>query len=100
MHTHTCTTHMLCAFPLLLNQVTIGTNSSVPIYASTRPSHPPGKSVWCFYHSSGPERASLVAQLVKNLPVMQETRVLFLGWEVPLEKGMTTPVFLPGEFHG
>ena len=91
---------MFCAFPLLLNQVTIGTNSSVPIYASTRPSHPPGKSVWCFYHSSGPERASLVAQLVKNLPVMQETRVLFLGWEVPLEKGMTTPVFLPGEFHG
>ena len=32
--------------------------------------------------------ASLVAQLVKNLPAMQETWVQFLGWEDPLEKGM------------
>ena len=30
----------------------------------------------------------LVAQMVKNLPAMQETRVQSLGWEVPLEKGM------------
>ena len=29
-----------------------------------------------------------VAQTVKNLPVMQETLVLSLGWEIPLEKGM------------
>ena len=27
--------------------------------------------------------------LVKNLPAMRETRVRFLGWEDPLEKGMT-----------
>ena len=33
---------------------------------------------------------SLVAQLVKNLPAMQETPVQFLGWEDPLEKGMAT----------
>ena len=31
--------------------------------------------------------ASLVAQLVKNLPAMQETLVRLLGWEDPLEKG-------------
>ena len=31
--------------------------------------------------------ASLVAQLVKNLPVMWETWVRSLGWEDPLEKG-------------
>ena len=31
--------------------------------------------------------ASLVAQLVKNLPAMQETPVQFLDWEDPLEKG-------------
>ena len=31
--------------------------------------------------------ASLVAQLVKNLPTMQETWVRSLGWEDPLEKG-------------
>ena len=29
----------------------------------------------------------LVAQLVKNLPAMQETPVRLLGWEDPLEKG-------------
>ena len=31
-------------------------------------------------------KASLVAQLVKNLPAMQETLVQFLGWEDLLEK--------------
>ena len=31
-----------------------------------------------------------IAQLVKNLPAMQETLVRFLGWEDPLEKGKTT----------
>ena len=35
-------------------------------------------------------RASLVAQLVKNLPAMQETWVRFLGQEEPLEKEMAT----------
>ena len=34
--------------------------------------------------------ASLVAQLAKNPPTMQETWVPFLGWEDPLEKGMAT----------
>ena len=43
---------------------------------------------------------SLVAQTVKNLPVMQETQVLSLDWQDPLEKGMQpTPVFLLGESH-
>ena len=32
-------------------------------------------------------RASLITQLVKNLPAMQETLVKFQGWEDPLEKG-------------
>ena len=32
-------------------------------------------------------RASLIAQLVKNLPAMQETLVQFLGWEDLLENG-------------
>ena len=35
-------------------------------------------------------RASLIAQLEKNLPAMWETWVQSLGWEVPLEKGMAT----------
>ena len=35
-------------------------------------------------------RASLVAQMVKNLPAMQEMQVWSLGQEDPLEKGMAT----------
>ena len=34
--------------------------------------------------------ASLVAQMLKNLPAMQETQVLSLGQEDPLEKGIST----------
>ena len=43
----------------------------------------------------------MVAQMVKNLPAMQETRVQFLGQEDPLEKGMATNSrSLPREFNG
>ena len=42
-----------------------------------------------------------MAQMVKNLPAMQEMRVQSLGQEDPLEKEMaTTSVFLPAESHG
>ena len=34
--------------------------------------------------------ASLVAQLVKNLPAVQKTWIRSLGWEDPLEKGKAT----------
>ena len=34
--------------------------------------------------------ASLIAHMVKNLPVMQEMQVQSLGWEDPLEKEMAT----------
>ena len=45
--------------------------------------------------------ASLMAQLVKNLPEMQETRVQSLGWNIPWKRELQpTPVFLPGKFHG
>ena len=38
---------------------------------------------------------SLVAQLVKNPPAMQETPVRFLGWEDPRRRDtLATPVFL------
>ena len=46
---------------------------------------------------------SLVAQMVKRLPVMWETWVRSLGWEDLLEKETATqptPVLLPGESHG
>ena len=40
-------------------------------------------------------RASLVAQLVKNPPAMQETWVRSLGWQNPLEKGIATYPSIP-----
>ena len=41
--------------------------------------------------------ASLVAQMVKNLPAMQETWVGKIPWR---SEQLPTPVFWPGEFHG
>ena len=44
--------------------------------------------------------AFLVAQMVKNLPAVQETWVRSQGWEDSLEKGMAThSEFLSGEFR-
>ena len=47
----------------------------------------PYYSFWFCQHSA---RASLVAQMVKNLPAMWETWVQSLGWEDPLGKEMAT----------
>ena len=45
--------------------------------------------------------ASPVAQMVKNLPAIQETRVQSLGWKIPWRrKWQPPPVFLPRESHG
>ena len=45
--------------------------------------------------------ASLVAQMVKNVPAMWETWVQALGWEDPWRrKWQSTPVLLPGKSHG
>ena len=45
-------------------------------------------------------RASLVAQMVKNFPAREETRVQSLGQEDSLRREwLSTPVFLPGEVH-
>ena len=41
------------------------------------------------------QRASLVAQIIKNWLARQETRVQSPGWEDPLEKGMATHSSIP-----
>ena len=41
-----------------------------------------------FFHFS--YKASLVTQIVKNMPAVQETWIWALDWEDPLEKGMAT----------
>jgi len=54
-----------------------------------------------FTLSSALFRASLVAQLVKNPPVMQETQVDPWVEKIPRRRTcQPTPVFLPGESHG
>ena len=55
----------------------------------------------CRNHLSSRNGASLVAETVKNLPVMQETPVRSLGCEDPLKKGMATHFrILAWESHG
>ena len=57
-----------------LSQTQLGTGVAVVVVLTFQP-------------TKGYSRASLVAQLVKDLPAMQETPVQFLGQEDPLEKG-------------
>ena len=54
--------------------------------AESLPSEPPRKPI---VKEISPG-VSLVPQLVKNPPAMQETPVQFQGWEDPLEKGKAT----------
>ena len=67
----------------------------------------PEPSAWCTVDMSkclqmdDKMMTSLVAQMVKHLPAMQETWVWSPGWEDPLEKErQPTPVLLPGKFRG
>ena len=74
-------------------RLTLGVPSTIPEQVHRGP-----HSVWIRYEHMW---ASLEAQLVNNLPAMQETWVCFLGWEDSLRREwLPTPVFWPGEFHG
>ena len=63
---------------------------------NTRRHHTPKELTWscvesnAFLGHSKAEVASLVPQMVKNLPVMWEIWVRSLDWEDPLEEGMAT----------
>ena len=50
--------------------------------------HSPNIQAALAHYFGSLQRASLVAQTVKCLPAMRETRVRSLGWEVSLEKEM------------
>ena len=58
--------------------------SLTPGFFLCRYNDPHDIELWGKYDNSW---ASLIAQLVKNEPAMQETQLLFLGLEDPLEKG-------------
>ena len=71
------------------------------IKAFPRGEEAPGGGVCIIMVTSRCCRTSLVAQTVKRLPAMRETRVRSLSREDPLEKEMQpTPVLLPAESHG
>ena len=59
-----------------------------------------GSSIFSFLRN--PSILFPVAQMVKNLPAIQETQLQSLGQEDPLEKGMAvrSRIFLPGKSHG
>ena len=68
----------------------------IPIYLSVYLSLWINKYVWNISY-----RASLVAQMVNNLPAMQEIRFDLWVRKIPWRREwQPTPVFLPGEFHG
>ena len=82
----------ICQSPHLQGDVWIYTPASLRAIVCAVPSAhcaTPG-SVWTPLPLPPTPRASLVAQLVKNLPARQETQVRLLGQEDPLEKEMTT----------
>ena len=50
------------------------------------------------FHHFGPSsyvKASLVTQMIKNLPAIQETQFRSMGWEDAQEKGMATHSIIP-----
>ena len=87
-HVHICI--YICTYSIPSNSTSkesacnAGDAGSIP-----RPGRCPGEGIDYPLQYS---RASLVAQMVKNLPPMQETWVLSLGWGDPLEKGTGNPL--------
>ena len=71
----------------------------------TKPPRAPRRRWACpscllFCLNTGNARASLVAQMVENLPVVQETQVRSLAQKDPWRRErQSAPVFLPGESH-
>ena len=99
----------LCIFMLLNSEVSIKFNKAgwckasilnkLPpawecelwVFSSWEPSLPTDDALVIYQDSVNIEPASLVGQVVKNLPAMQETWVRSLVWEDALEKGTATP---------
>ena len=73
-----------------------GGGNSNPLQYSCLEEFLPGK-----FHGQKSKGVSRVAQVIKNLPAMQDTQVQSLGPEDLWRRAwQPIPVFLPGEFHG
>ena len=87
--------YLLTVVPRVLSKMT--TTGTIP----SRPAFSGQLVASCGSRNQIYMRHSLVAQMAKNLPVIEETQVQSLGPEDPLEREwLPTPVFLPGECHG
>ena len=74
-------------------------NTPEPVSPASPPFQPPHPNLCAFHNTTYPYvlkiNSSLVAQLVKNSPAMQETPVQFLGWEDPWRRDrLPIPVFV------
>ena len=80
--------HLGCFHVLaIVNSASVKTDVHVSFSVMASSGYMPSSGIGGSYSSFG---ASLMAQRIKHLPVMQETRVRSLGWEDPLEKEMAT----------
>ena len=76
-------------------------DAALTAYSELKPlrSFPPTQTLiaWLFGHNYRTRTvgASVVVQLVKNLPAMWEAWIWFLGWEESLEKGKATHSGIP-----
>ena len=83
----------VCFFPYTLSYFTLNTNFGYilrMIHWEINPNDSNFSAILLSYLHCLPVSASLVAQSIKNLPAVQETRVRSLGWEDPLVKEMAT----------
>ena len=80
-----CLLSRLLPFLWALTRNTLGALKKFAECTSEKPS-----GCYSFNQRQRHQWTSLVAKTVNNMPAMQETRVLSLGWEDPLEKGMAT----------
>ena len=83
--------HTILLFPFsVLCVVSLSLNDPHPLFIWHIPTHLFNFALMLLPLPTVQSLPLVVAQMVKNLPAMQETRVWSLGWEVPLEKGMAT----------
>ena len=89
-----CDFHLYCCISLpLLSESYFPSEPSIPLPLRSFPW--PLTGIWTPSLVFASTRASLVDQILKNPPAMQETPVWPLGWEDPLENEMATHSSIP-----
>ena len=97
-HSHPCCLHMTERLHFHFSLSCIGEGNGNPLQCSCLENPRDGGAWWAAIYGVAQNQTRLkrlsssssIAQLIKNLPAMQETRVRSLGQEDPLEKGKAT----------